>query len=117
MNRNDARIKTTTIVSPNYEKQKRIHSRLQKKNERIDEVFEKARQEWILEPPEPMLVVLNQDFSQLPGGYVLQVPAEIGCYLLCKRLGRIIIERDVKPDLVVEGSIEDLVGEWVEVAA
>jgi hypothetical protein len=91
----------SVIVPENYNKQKRIHYRLRKKNEEILRNLRERRERWQILPPGNMLIQMLQGTADL-SGLVLSVPHELGRIILHKRLGRIIERDNVATDAVVE---------------
>jgi hypothetical protein len=97
------------VEGPNYKRQRSIHSRLKRQNDAVDSAWRAARKTWNFLPPSPIIVTLHKTTGGIPAGLVLSVPHETGCWILLKRLGRILEQDDVAIDVIIEGELEDAV--------
>lgn len=95
-------VQSHIVVSPHYQAQVKLHSRLKKKQRREDIKTEKRRLEWTLVPESHMAISLHKDVGKLPAGVVLSVPREVALALISRRLAVPVGDSKVAPDAIIE---------------
>ena len=97
------------IESEQFKRDRRITAKLRRETAVFDAEMKASRLDWDVSIKTPMRnVILEREYLGLPAGYVLQVPHDIGRYLLHKRRAAIIESDNITVDFILEGELEDL---------